>query len=90
MSPEIAVSIVTRALWVIISMVSVLILPSLVVGLIVAIFQAVTQVNEQTLSFFPRLIVTMLSLIVAGHWLLQEITDFFNYVFTTVPTLTTQ
>lgn len=89
MTPEIAVSIVSRALWVIIYMVSALILPSLVVGLIVAIFQAVTQVNEQTLSFFPRLIVTMLSIMVAGHWLMQEITDFFNYIFITVPTITT-
>ncbi|MCW0469564.1 flagellar biosynthetic protein FliQ [Vibrio chagasii] len=64
--------------------VSVLIVPSLVVGLVVAIFQAVTQVNEQTLSFLPRLLVTLLCIILAGHWLLQEINDLFLFIFNTI------
>ncbi|SDH13917.1 flagellar biosynthetic protein FliQ [Vibrio xiamenensis] len=87
MSPEMSVTLVGKALWVILSMVSVLIVPSLVVGLVVAIFQAVTQVNEQTLSFFPRLIITMCTLIFAGHWLLTQVSEFFEYIFYTVPTL---
>ncbi len=87
MTPEIAVNIISKGLWVVISMVTVLILPSLVIGLIVAIFQAVTQVNEQTLSFFPRLLMTMFSIIIAGHWLTQQLIDFFNYIFHTLPTL---
>ncbi|MCW8344637.1 flagellar biosynthesis protein FliQ [Vibrio sp. ZSDZ65] len=85
MSPEQAVTLVSQAIWVIILMVSVLILPSLIVGLVVAIFQAVTQVNEQTLSFLPRLLVTLLSIILAGHWLIQEISDLFIFVFTAIP-----
>ncbi|MFV0575298.1 MAG: flagellar biosynthesis protein FliQ [Vibrio sp.] len=85
MSPEMAITIVGKAIWVIVTMVSVLILPSLAIGLIVAIFQAVTQINEQTLSFFPRLIITLLCIIFAGHWLLESITDFFNYVFFAIP-----
>ncbi|GAL34444.1 flagellar biosynthesis protein FliQ [Vibrio maritimus] len=52
----------------------------------VAIFQAVTQVNEQTLSFLPRLLVTLLTIILAGHWLVQEITDLFMFIFTAIPT----
>ncbi|MBC7001592.1 flagellar biosynthesis protein FliQ [Photobacterium sp. BZF1] len=86
MSPEEAVTIISQAIWVIILMVSVLIIPSLVVGLIVAIFQAVTQINEQTLSFLPRLLVTLLTVILASHWLLQEITDLFMYVFNAITT----
>ncbi|KZX59828.1 flagellar biosynthetic protein FliQ [Vibrio sp. HI00D65] len=85
MSPEEAVTLVSQAIWLIILMVSVLILPSLVVGLVVAIFQAVTQVNEQTLSFLPRLLVTLLCIILAGHWLLQEINDLFLFIFNTIP-----
>ncbi|MFM2664109.1 flagellar biosynthesis protein FliQ [Vibrio mediterranei] len=86
MSPEEAVTLVSQAIWVIILMVSVLIVPSLIVGLAVAIFQAVTQVNEQTLSFLPRLLVTLLSIILAGHWLLQEISDLFLFIFDAIPT----
>ncbi|WP_394152428.1 flagellar biosynthesis protein FliQ [Vibrio maritimus] len=85
MSPEQAVTLVGHAISVILLMVSVLILPSLVVGLVVAIFQAVTQVNEQTLSFLPRLLVTLLTIILTGHWLLQEITDLFLFVFSAIP-----
>ncbi|WP_165311069.1 flagellar biosynthetic protein FliQ [Vibrio ziniensis] len=87
MTPEVSVTIVARALWVVVSMVSVLIVPSLLVGLLVAVIQAVTQINEQTLSFFPRLIITMLSIIFAGHWLLMQVSEFFEYIFFTVPTL---
>ncbi|CAH7022748.1 Flagellar biosynthetic protein FliQ [Vibrio chagasii] len=85
MSPEEAVTLVSQAIWLIILMVSVLIVPSLVVGLVVAIFQAVTQVNEQTLSFLPRLLVTLLCIILVGHWLLQEINDLFLFIFNTIP-----
>ncbi len=87
MSPEVSVTIVARALWVVISIVSVIVVPSLIVGLIVAVFQAVTQVNEQTLSFFPKLMVTLLSVIFAGHWMLTQVSQFFEYIFFTVPTL---
>ncbi len=43
--------------------------------------------DEQTLSFFPRLIITMCTLIFAGHWLLTQVSEFFEYIFYTVPTL---
>ncbi|ADT87407.1 flagellar biosynthetic protein FliQ [Vibrio sp. Vb2880] len=87
MTPEMSVTLVAHALWVIIAMVSVLIVPSLLVGLIVAVFQAVTQINEQTLSFLPRLLVTMVSIIVTGHWLLMKLTTLFETIFHSVPSL---
>lgn len=86
MTPEFAVSIVSHTTWIVVVMVSVLVLPSLIVGLVVATFQAVTQINEQTLSFLPRLITTFIVFIIAGHWLLQEITTLFNYIFNSIPT----
>lgn len=57
-------------------LVSVIIVPSLIVGLIVAIFQAATSINEQTLSFLPRLIVTLLALMYGAHWLTQTLMDY--------------
>ena len=63
MTPENVVDLISQAMWLIIIIVSVIIIPSLIVGLIIAIIQAATQINEQTLSFLPRLIVTFLMII---------------------------
>ena len=71
MTPEVAVDIFREALWLTTMMVAVLVIPSLLVGLLVAMFQAATQINEQTLSFLPRLLVMLVTLIVAGPWLVQ-------------------
>lgn len=57
------------------------IVPSLLVGLVVSIFQATTQINEQTLSFLPRLVVTLLVLVLAGKWMLGKLTDFTIEIF---------
>ncbi|MFT5164498.1 MAG: flagellar biosynthetic protein FliQ [Alteromonadaceae bacterium] len=76
MAPEIFVDVLRDALFLVIMLVSVIIIPSLLVGLVVAIFQAATSINEQTLSFLPRLIVTLLSLIYGAHWLTQTLVEF--------------
>ena len=57
------------------------IVPSLLVGLVVSIFQATTQINEQTLSFLPRLVVTLLVLVLAGKWMLVKLSDFTIEIF---------
>ena len=66
MTPEVALDLFRSALWLTVMIVGVLVVPSLVVGLIVAVFQAATQINEQTLSFLPRLLVMLVTLILAG------------------------
>lgn len=85
MSPELAVTFVSNAVWIIISIVAVLVVPGLVVGLCIAVFQAATQINEQTLSFLPKLFMTLLMVIFAGHWLLQKIMDLFEQIFHSIP-----
>ena len=60
---------------------AVAIIPSLIVGLCVSIFQATTQINEQTLSFLPRLVVTLGVLIFAGKWMLTQLVDFTIQIF---------
>ena len=76
MTPEVFVDVLRDALFLVILLVTAVIMPSLIVGLIVAIFQAATSINEQTLSFLPRLIVTLLALIWGAHWLTQTLMEY--------------
>ncbi|RCU44561.1 MULTISPECIES: flagellar biosynthesis protein FliQ [Corallincola] len=76
MSPEMFVDIFRDALFVVLTMVAAIILPSLGIGLVVAVFQAATSINEQTLSFLPRLIVTLLTLMFLANWLVRVLMDF--------------
>ncbi|GIU14814.1 MULTISPECIES: flagellar biosynthesis protein FliQ [unclassified Shewanella] len=75
------------AVYLVIAMVGVLVLPSLIVGLVVAVFQAATQVNEQTLSFLPRLVITLLMVLFAGEWMLMQMSDLFQRLFLNIPHL---
>jgi flagellar biosynthetic protein FliQ len=81
MTPDIAVDVIVEALQLVMLLVMVLVLPGLVAGVIVALFQAATQINEQTLSFLPRLLVTLVALIVAGHWMTSKMMDYCVAVF---------
>ncbi len=76
MTPEAMVQLLGEGLLLTVLMVAVLIVPSLVIGLVVSVFQAATQINEQTLSFLPRLLTTLLTVLVAGPWLLARLLDF--------------
>ena len=76
MSPEVFVDIFRNALYIVMTLVVVIVVPSLIIGLIVAVFQAATSINEQTLSFLPRLLVTLLTLVVGAHWFTQILMDF--------------
>ncbi|MFV3368139.1 flagellar biosynthesis protein FliQ [Pseudomonas sp. NY15435] len=87
MTPEVAVDLFREALWLTAMIVGILVLPSLLVGLIVAMFQAATQINEQTLSFLPRLLVVLLTLIVLGPWLLRQLMEYTQSLITSIPTL---
>lgn len=85
MEPEIFVDILSDALFLVIKLVSAIVVPGLIVGLVVAVFQAATSINEQTLSFLPRLLITISALIAGGHWLTQELMDFFTRLVLLIP-----
>ncbi|MCV9919348.1 MULTISPECIES: flagellar biosynthesis protein FliQ [Pseudomonas] len=87
MTPEVAVDLFRDALWLTTLMVAVLVVPSLLIGLVVAMFQAATQINEQTLSFLPRLLVMLVTLIVVGPWLTQKFMEYFIGLYTSIPQL---
>ncbi|MCS0592057.1 flagellar biosynthesis protein FliQ [Massilia norwichensis] len=81
MTPDIAVDIMVEALQLVMLLAAVLVLPGLLTGVIVAVFQAATSINEQTLSFLPRLLVTLLAIILAGHWMTGKLMDYCVHVF---------
>ncbi|MGD8176761.1 flagellar biosynthesis protein FliQ [Marinimicrobium sp. ARAG 43.8] len=87
MTPEVVMDLFADALYLTVLMLIVIVGPGLVVGLVVSMFQAATQINEQTLSFLPRLLVTLSSVMIAGPWLLREFMDLFNRLYTNVPNL---
>ncbi|HZJ95850.1 MAG TPA: flagellar biosynthetic protein FliQ [Thiopseudomonas sp.] len=62
-----------------------IIVPSLLVGLLVAMFQAATQINEQTLSFLPRLLVSFMALIILGPWLVSQWLEFTTRIIHNIP-----
>lgn len=82
---DVAADIVASGIKVVILLVSVLVVPSLLVGLLVSVFRAVTQINEQTLSFLPRLIVTLVVLGVCGKWMIVQLHDLCIHLFTQPP-----
>jgi len=87
MTPEVALGLFADGLYLTVLMVLVIVGPSLLVGLIVSMFQAATQINEQTLSFLPRLIVMLITIMITGPWLAMEIMDLFNRLFNNIPIL---
>ena len=87
MSPEVISDIMREALFIAMTIVSVIVVPSLCVGLVVSVFQAATQINEQTLSFLPRLLITLMTLVVLGPWLGSLVYDFAEKLLMDMPTL---
>ncbi|MBC3811181.1 MULTISPECIES: flagellar biosynthesis protein FliQ [Undibacterium] len=64
-----------------------MLLVALVIGLLVSIFQAATQINETTLSFIPKLVGIFVTLIIAGPWMLTILTDYMRQAFTSIATM---
>jgi flagellar biosynthetic protein FliQ len=65
-------------------------LAGLAVGLLVSIFQAATSIQEQTLSFIPKIIVMAVVIAVAGPWMMNEIVDYTKQLFESIPSLVAQ
>ena len=83
MSAEEIIDIARDAIWTIIKCSAPMLLISLVIGLIVSLFQTVTSIQEQTLTFVPKFIAIMAMVILAGNWILNDLveymTDLFNH-----------
>ena len=87
MTEEVVLDIGRNAIQLVIVLVSILLLPALAVGLLVSVFQAATQINEQTLSFIPKLLVTFFVLIIAGPWILNLLVEYMKALINDIPGL---
>lgn len=87
MTPELVMNIGRQAIEMTLVLSGPLLLAALVIGLIVSIFQAATQINEQTLSFVPKLVGMFIVLILAGPWMLQMMVDYIRQLFESIPQL---
>ena len=87
MTPESVMTIGGHAMQVTLMVAAPVLVVVLVIGLLVSIFQAATQINEQTLSFIPKLVGVVASLVVAGPWMLTTMVDYMRSVFTSIPAL---
>lgn len=81
MSQTDVIAIIQEALYTIIIISAPMLAVSLLVGFVVAIFQATTQINEQTLSFAPKIISIFITIMVFGAWMLNRLMDFTNKLF---------
>jgi len=87
MTPESVMTLGRHAMEVTLMIAAPMLLVALIIGLVVSIFQAATQINEQTLSFIPKLVGIFVALVVAGPWMLSVILDYMREVFTGIPLL---
>jgi len=84
MSEATFIDLLQNAIWLIILLSAPLLLVNLMVGVAISIFQAVTQIQESSLSFVPKLLASFLILLLAGPWMTQMVLDYSNRVFDTL------
>jgi len=87
MTPETVMTIAQRALEMTVMLAAPLLLVALVVGLLVGIFQAATQINEMTLSFIPKLIGMATAILIAGPWMLKQLVSYTRLLIESIPSL---
>ncbi|KUJ71525.1 flagellar biosynthesis protein FliQ [Thiomicrospira sp. WB1] len=85
MTPETVLSVGQRMLEVIFMLAGPLLIPALLVGLLVGMFQAATQINEMTLSFIPKVAIVGVVMVLLGPWMLTTLVSFSRELFMNIP-----
>ena len=85
MTADVVIDIAREVVWVIVKTSAPMLIISLVVGLIVSIFQTVTSIQEQTLTFVPKFIAIMAVMVLAGGWILNSMSDLFVQLVQSIP-----
>ena len=81
MTTEVVIDIAREALWLIIKCSAPLLLVSLIVGLVISIFQTVTSIQEQTLTIVPKILSIFITIILCGGWIMNNIVEFMQKLF---------
>lgn len=87
MTPEVVINLIQNALYILILVSAPPLAVSLLVGLLVSILQAATQINEMTLTFIPKLLAMFLVIVLAGPWMLTTMLDYTTRLFQSIPSL---
>ncbi|AEF46161.1 flagellar biosynthesis protein FliQ [Serratia plymuthica] len=87
MTPESVMALGTEAMKVALALSAPLLLAALVSGLVVSLLQAATQINEMTLSFIPKILAVVATIVVAGPWMLNLLLDYMRTLFSNLPNL---
>lgn len=87
MTPESVMTLGRHAMEVTLMIAAPMLLTALIIGLLVSIFQAATQINEATLSFIPKLVGVFLALIITGPWMLGIMVDYMRLMFSGIPAM---
>lgn len=85
MTPETVITIGQQAIEMTLMIAAPMLLTALVIGLVVSIFQAATQINEMTLSFIPKLLGMFVVLILTGPWMVNMMVDYIQRLFGNIP-----
>lgn len=81
MTEEFVLNLAREALFLCLKVAAPPLVLSLLVGLVISIFQATTQIQEQTLTFVPKIVVVMLSIVIFGSWMLNQLVNFASNLF---------
>lgn len=87
MENEFVIEVVNQAIKVTLMLAAPMLIGALVVGILVSIFQAVTQINEQTLSFIPKILVIVATLVIFSPWMMETMVSYTQDLFTSIPEL---
>ena len=87
MTPELVMSMGYEAMKLALLLAAPMLLVALVIGLLISLFQAATQINEATLSFIPKLLAVFATAVIAGPWMLGLVLDYIRTLFSSIPQL---
>jgi flagellar biosynthetic protein FliQ len=86
-TPQFVITLGQQSIYVLLMLCAPLLAVALVVGLVVSIIQAATQINEATLSFIPKLVAALTALVIAGPWMIAFFVDFLRRLYLSIPTV---
>ncbi len=89
LTPELVIDVGRRAVETALLVAAPMLIAALLIGLVISIFQAATQINEQTMTFIPKIVGVFVTLLLFAPWILQKLIAFFGFIFNLIPNIGT-
>lgn len=87
MGNEYAIEVLNQAIKVTLMLAAPMLIGALIIGIMISLFQAVTQINEQTLSFIPKILAIIAALVIFSPWMMEVMTSFTQELFISIPSM---